>query len=207
MSSTPFVIAVLGNPGEKYEYTRHNAAWLVLEMVFKYYSIIPERKLEKKRNAMIWSTTRDCHLTKRNNNQKEEWVEKEKPKKLHPVIFVKPLSFMNLSGEVIQPILAYYKLTSSQLLVLTDDLDQKLGDFKRKPSWGAGGQNGLKNIILKLGTDNFSRIKIGIGRPDDKNYDITNRVLSKFSASDLQALEKLVPALTHQIGLFLEGKK
>ena len=134
-------------------------------------------------------------------------MEKEKPKKLHPVIFVKPLSFMNLSGEVIQPILAYYKLTSSQLLVLTDDLDQKLGDFKRKPSGGAGGQNGLKNIILKLGTNNFSRIKIGIGRPDDKNYDITNRVLSKFSASDLQALEKLVPALTHQIGLFLDGKK
>jgi PTH1 family peptidyl-tRNA hydrolase len=114
---------------------------------------------------------------------------------------------MNLSGEVIQPILSYYKVTSSHLLVLTDDLDQNLGDFKRKPAGGAGGQNGIKNIILKLGTDNFSRIKIGIGRPAEKSYDISNRVLSKFPSSDLKTLESLIPEITHQIGLFLDGKK
>lgn len=158
------IIIGLGNPGEKYAGTRHNVGFEMIEAFGKKYDF-PIFTLEKKFNAEI-------------SKEKE-------------TILVKPQTFMNTSGEAVRSILDFYKLTPEDIVVIHDDLDIDLGEFKIATDSRSAGHNGVQNIIEKLGTQKFTRIRIGIGK--NENMPSENYVLQKFSEeekSKIQAIEE-----------------
>ncbi len=161
------LIVGLGNPGEYYLNTRHNLGFRFLD------KFVLENKLgefKEKFNGM--------YLKTKVNNQ--------------DVIFLKPLSFMNLSGEVVIKFVNYYKINPQDVLVLHDDLDLPLGTYKLRSQGSSGGHNGIKNIILYLG-DNFKRLKIGIS--NNKEMDTKDYVLGHFSKEENEILEKVEPKI------------
>lgn len=146
------VVIGLGNPGKQYEKTRHNVGFLILDEVAKRLNIqVNTRKFK----ALIG----------------EGFVNMEK------VIFVKPQTYMNLSGEAVLEILNYYNLDESDLFVITDDLDLELGKLRLRDKGSSGGQKGVQNIIDRLGTQNFLRLKVGIG--NNKMIETKDYVLGK----------------------------
>ena len=150
------IIIGLGNPGKQYENTRHNVGFNTI------FNICNTLKLTLDNEMFNGSFVR----TKINGED---------------VIFAIPLTYMNLSGDFVQKILHYFKINVEDLLVIFDDFDTPIGSIKLKPKGSSGGQNGMKDIINKLGTEDIKRIKIGIGKPksDKKNF-----VLSKFNGQD-----------------------
>ena len=154
MSKTIQLIVGLGNPGTQYEQTRHNAGfWYVDELARQYNGIF---KVEKKYNAEF------CHLT----------ISNEK------VTLLKPLTFMNLSGQPVASYANFFKIPADQILVAHDELDFEPGKIKLKQGGGHGGHNGLRDIIARLGDKNFLRLRIGIGHPGNSKL-VTNYVLGK----------------------------
>ena len=152
----------LGNPGKQYEKTRHNAGFLVIDEVAKRLNVnISTRKF----NALIGET----------------FVNQEK------VIFIKPQTFMNLSGESVKPIMNYYNLDSSEIFVITDDLDLPVGKIRLRDKGSSGGQKGIQNIIDHLNTKEFLRLRIGIG--NNKLIDTKDYVLGKID--QIHLLKKL----------------
>ena len=105
------------------------------------------------------------------------------------VIFLKPQSYMNLSGEVVRKFVDFYKISVSDIFVISDDMDLSLGNYKLKPSGSSGGHNGLKNIELHLGSNKYKRLKIGISKSE--KIDVVDYVLGKFSASEQQILDSV----------------
>ena len=128
------LIVGLGNPGKEYENTRHNIGFMVIDNYLK------NEKFKTKFNGM--------YLKKVINNEE--------------VIFLKPLSYMNLSGEVVKKYVNYFKINLSDLLIISDDLDMPCFKIKLKYKGSSGGHNGLKNIIQNINTEEFKRLKIGI---------------------------------------------
>ena len=153
------LVVGLGNPGKEYENTRHNVGFMVLDSFDFSYT------LEKKFQAFI---------------SKQKIYDEE-------VLFVKPITFMNLSGLAVQKIVKYYKISLEDILIIQDDMDLKMGTYKLKMNSSSGGHNGIKSIISSLQSENFCRLKIGIGH----DYDIStvDYVLGKFSKKDQQFLE------------------
>lgn len=173
-----YIIAGLGNPGKEYENTRHNVGFDVIDVLADKYNI---SVLELKHKAMIG----------------KGYIEGNK------VVLVKPLTYMNLSGESIRPIMDYYKSDAEQeLIVISDDISLPPGQLRVRKRGSAGGHNGLKNIIKMLGTENFQRIRIGVGEKP-KNYDLADWVLGHFSKEDRTAIndaaEKAVRAVEMMI--------
>ncbi len=159
-----FAIIGLGNPGDKYRYTRHNTGFMVLDMLASTLNI----EINKlKHRALIG----------------EGWIEDEK------VILVKPQTFMNLSGECVLDIKNFYKLEDSHIIVIYDDIDIDVGRIRIRPSGSAGTHNGMRSIIYNLGSENFPRIRIGIGRPPE-HVDLTHYVLSPFSKVEIPKMEE-----------------
>ena len=161
-----FLIAGLGNPGKKYENTRHNAGFLVLD------KIAEEKKLtynKKKFNAQ----TASCSIC----NSK--------------ILLTKPLSYMNLSGDVIRDIVLYYKININNIIIVHDDLDIEFGKIKIKKKGGDGGHKGIKSIISALNNNDFIRIRIGIG-PYERDGDITHYVLGNFNNFEKENISRIV---------------
>lgn len=156
------LIVGLGNPGSKYKYTKHNIGFLVLDHFLK----DKKEKYKEKFNGLYYM----------------DIINKEK------VIFLKPQSYMNLSGFVVKKYVDFYKIENKDILVIYDDISFDFGDFKLKPKGNAGGHNGIKNIIDCLATNEFPRLKIGISRNDKvlKDY-----VLSKLSKKEKEILEEV----------------
>lgn len=190
-----YLIAALWNPWTQYEKTRHNAGRIVLDMILNKLNIDPQWTYDKKFHGYVWKT-------KLNLSQ----FGKKLPNQIIETVFLKPETYMNLSGDSIQPLMNFYKIPAQQFLVLCDDLDQPFAEYKYKAKWASGGQNGIKHIIEKLGTQDFFRIKIGIGRPKNKQFAVRDWVLSQFSNEELQILDHLTPQLIHHLGLFFQGK-
>lgn len=153
-------IVGLGNPGKEYENTRHNIGFMVIDNYLK------NEKFKTKFNGM--------YLKKVINNEE--------------VIFLKPLSYMNLSGEVVKKYVNYFKINLSDLLIISDDLDMPCFKIKLKYKGSSGGHNGLKNIIQNINTEEFKRLKIGIS--NNLNVDTKSYVLSKFNQEELEKLHK-----------------
>lgn len=151
------LVVGLGNPGDKYDGTRHNIGFMLLDKYINGFT------LNKKFNAYEKIT-----------NYGDE-----------KVLFIKPLSFMNLSGDVVKRYIDYYKINISDLYVIQDDLDMEIGKIKVCYNHNSGGHNGIKNIIECIGSKAFVRIKIGIGRSSN---DIIDYVLTKFSKDDYNTL-------------------
>jgi PTH1 family peptidyl-tRNA hydrolase len=168
MSDSIQLIVGLGNPGAEYQHTRHNAgAWLVEALARQEgIQLLPERKFHG-----LYGKGRiggqDCWL-------------------------LIPTTFMNLSGNAVQALANFYKLTPAQILVVHDELDLPAGQAKFKFGGGHGGQNGLRDIISKLGNNqNFHRLRIGIGHPGDKSK-VTGHVLGKPSQAELKAMNDVI---------------
>lgn len=160
------LIVGLGNPGKEYEKTRHNTGFFILDAFAKKYGV---EFTKKKANGLLAEVT----------------IQGEK------VILCKPQSYMNLSGEVVKPILDFYKIDVSDLLVISDDLDQEVGHIRLRSHGSAGGHNGLKNIELHLHTNEYKRMRVGISKK--KEMDTADYVLGKFSKEDYHLLEKNIP--------------
>ena len=157
------LIVGLGNPDKKYDHTRHNVGFMLLDYIFGENNFIVNKKME----AMEYITN----------------INGEK------VAVIKPLTYMNLSGDAVIKYVNFYKLSVSDIMVIQDDLDMPLGNMKLLYNHGDGGHNGIKDIILKLSSKNFLRVKIGIGKSelmDTKDY-----VLGKFKSEDKEQLDKV----------------
>ena len=158
----PVMIVGLGNPGPAYRHTRHNFGFLAVDELADELSIQVKRLKFK---AMIGEG--------RFNGNK--------------VVLVKPMTFMNESGRAVAPLLRYFKLTLSNLLVIHDDLDLPLGTLRLRPSGGTSGQRGMASIITHLGTQEFPRMRLGIGRPPGQ-MDPVDYVLKNFLPSENELL-------------------
>lgn len=108
------------------------------------------------------------------------------------VMLVKPMTYMNLSGSCVKAVVDYYKIDLTDLLIVYDDLDLPLGKVRLRAKGSSGGHNGVRSIINELGTENFNRIKLGIGRPSERQFKIADYVLSGFSASEISQTEEMV---------------
>lgn len=151
-----FLIVGLGNPGAKYLLTRHNIGFMALDRYF-----------ESAGRQPVWKEQFKS-LTARVKIENED------------VIFTKPQTFMNLSGDAIQPLMDFYKIDLDHLLVVHDELDIGFGAIKVQRNRGPGGHNGLKSLNEKLGTQDYTRLKLGVGKPPDPRWEIANWVLSGF---------------------------
>ena len=164
------LIVALGNPGNEYAQTRHNVAWLVLEHL-------------KKSDRLVW---------------------KEKFKGIFAIdaetVFLKPQTFMNLSGESLIPAAQFFKVTPANILVIHDELDLPYGTIAFKKGGGSAGHNGLKSISQLLGTPDYMRLRVGIGRPSVGT--VSNWVLSNFSNDEQIQLDDYLDATARAVELY-----
>ena len=164
-SGADWLIAGLGNPESKYEGTRHNAGFAALDYL-----------------AAQWK----CDISK----AKWQGLYGVAAVGSHKVVLLKPLTYMNLSGQSIAPAAQFYKIPHDHVIVLCDDIAQKPGHVRIRPSGSAGGHNGLKSIIASLGGDGFYRVRIGVGEKPNPQYDLAAWVLGKFTADEQKAIDK-----------------
>ena len=163
------LIVGLGNTGKEYEKTRHNIGFMAID------NYLGEVKYSKKFNGEYYET----------NINGEKYI------------FVRPLSFMNLSGKVVYDFMNFYKLNINDLLVIQDDMDLDFGKIRIKINSSSGGHNGIKDIIKYLNTNEFARIKVGIAH--NRNMDTKDYVLSKFSTNELETLNSSFQTINHII--------
>lgn len=162
-----FLIVGLGNPGKQYEHTRHNVGFDVMDAIADKYNI---SITEKKHKAL-------CGKGVIHGNK---------------VVLAKPQTFMNLSGESVAELLHYYKLDpEEEMIVIYDDISLAPGNLRIRKKGSAGGHNGIKNIIAMTGTENFLRIKVGVGEKP-KGWDLADHVLGHFDAADRAEVEEAI---------------
>ena len=171
------LVVGLGNPGKEYEKTRHNIGFMVVD---NYLS-------KKGINSIEWKS-------KFNGLYYQTVINGEK------VVFLKPTTYMNLSGTAVRQFVDYFKIDVSDILIISDDLDLKVGNFKLKGSGSSGGHNGLKNIDECLKTESFKRLKVGISK--DNNIDTKDYVLGKITNNEYNTLEELFDNLISVIDDF-----
>lgn len=159
------IIAGLGNPGREYVKTRHNTGFEVIDILSEEYHFPAQTRDGKSLVA-------------------KGYIEGEK------VLLMKPQTYMNLSGEAIREQVDFYKADpETDVIVICDDIDQPLGQIRVRPKGSAGGHNGLKNIILNLGTDGFTRIRVGVGAKPSPDYDLADYVLGHPTGEDRELLD------------------
>ena len=168
------MLVFLGNPGTKYEGTRHNVGWSVGDVVAARCGT-PIRRLKNR------ALTARCTFGGRE------------------VLLVKPQTYMNLSGEAVRPLADFYKIPAERILVVSDEIALAPGRIRLRPGGSAGGHNGLKSIIQHLDTDRFPRLRLGVGAPPRADWDMADWVLGSFHGEDAntmrEAAEKAADAL------------
>jgi len=172
------IVIGLGNPGEKYTGTRHNIGFYFVDKIRNNFNF-PEFSFNKKFNAETSSQKFEIR------NSKFE------------ILLIKPQTFMNLSGDSIKAILDFYKLTPEDILVIQDDLDIPLGEYKIATDSRSAGHNGVQDIIEKIGTQTFTRLRIGVGKSD--TIPAESYVLQKFSDEELEKIKSLEEKVLEEI--------
>jgi PTH1 family peptidyl-tRNA hydrolase len=157
----------LGNYPEQYHQTRHNVGFMVIDKLCKALSL---------------------ELTNHKFNGKFIKVQVEG----NQFIIAKPYTYMNLSGNFVSEIIKFYQVKPQNIMVISDDADNKVGTIRIRAEGSSGGQNGLKDIIAKINTTNFNRIKIGIGRPSNNLMNLADYVLSPFNKTELPTIDKVL---------------
>ena len=175
-----YLIVGLGNPGARYECTRHNAGFMVLDYIAKFLKV----KINVSKFKALFSMAT---------------ISKES------VILLKPQTFMNASGESVLDCMQYYKIPPEKLVLIFDDVSLDMGTIRIKRSGSCGGHNGVKSIINLIGTDDFPRIKIGVGAKPE-GWDLPSWVLSKFSADELDDITLCAERSMSALDLILRGK-
>lgn len=176
-----FIVAGLGNPDRKYTYTRHNSGFLCVDMLSSKHSFSVDRLKFK---SLICDTVIAGHRC----------------------IVMKPQTYMNNSGEAIRDCAAFYKIPPEKILIICDDINLDVGKLRIRRKGSDGGQNGVKNIIYHLNSDNFPRIKIGVGKKPHPDYNLADWVLSEFSKKELEALEPVLKNACDAVELIINGK-
>ena len=162
-SGVEWLVVGLGNPGDKYENTRHNVGFLTVDELAER-ARVPVQKLKYR----ALTNTVELGGAK--------------------VLLMKPVTYMNLSGEAVGEAARFYKIPADHVLVISDDVSLPIGKLRIRKGGSAGGHNGLKNIIQHLGTDQFPRVKVGVGEKPHPDYDMADWVLSKFVGEDLKTI-------------------
>ena len=178
-AAVDWLVVGLGNPGPKYEWTRHNMGFLVIDELAERESI-PVQRLKFK------ALTNTAVIGGRS------------------VLLIKPTTYMNLSGEAVGQAARFYKIPPERVLVISDDVALPQGKLRVRRSGSAGGHNGLKNIIAHLGSDQFPRVKVGVGGKPHPDSDMADWVLSPFTGQDRKAMEEAISRAADAVTLLLD---
>ncbi|QLK85299.1 aminoacyl-tRNA hydrolase [Staphylococcus sp. 17KM0847] len=173
-------IVGLGNVGKRYECTRHNIGFEVIDYLLAQHRM----KLDKQK-------FRGAYTIERIGDEK--------------VMFIEPLTLMNLSGEAVGPLMDYYNVEIEDLLVLYDDLDLAQGQVRLRQKGSAGGHNGMKSIIKALGTSDFKRIRIGIDRPTN-GMSVPDYVLQRFSEGEMETMQPVIEYVADAVEAFMSSE-
>ena len=175
------IIAGLGNPTDQYKGTRHNVGYMVIDELARRNGInVNQHKFKSMAGAGYIGGQR--------------------------VILLKPITFMNLSGQAIQPAVDFFKIDPEDLLVIYDDINLEPGMLRIRTKGGAGGHNGMKSIIYHLNSNAFPRIRMGVGAKPHPEYDLADWVLSGFSESEKKALEPAIDNACDAIRQIVAGE-
>ena len=174
------LIVGLGNPGKKYQYTRHNIGYMAIENII---SAQHDYKIKNKFNSIIYEVIIDSNK----------------------IILVKPETYMNNSGDAVYQIANFYKINSKDIFVLHDELDIPFGKIRIKIGGGNAGHNGLKSITNKI-DNNYTRVRLGIGHPGKKEM-VNGHVMGNFSGSEKDNLNQILNYLTNNINEILNNKE
>ena len=177
--SVEWLVVFLGNPGPKYEMTRHNAGFLTADAVEKKYGV----RIDRARFKALTATATVGGAK---------------------VLFMKPQTHMNSSGEAVGEAMRFYKVPTEHILVISDDVTLSLGRLRVRRSGSAGGHNGLKSIIAHCGGEGFPRIRIGVGAPPNPEYDRIDWVLSAFKNQDAEDILKAAARAADAVGVLIE---
>lgn len=169
------LIVGLGNPDKEYDNTRHNIGFMVLD------SYLGKVNWQEKFSALYYKTTINGEV----------------------IYFIKPMTYMNLSGNAVQQYVHYFNIAIEDILVIQDDLDIEFGKYKLKKNSSSGGHNGIKSIIKELNSDNFLRLKIGI--KNEKKNDVIDFVLGKFSKQEIEKINDMSDNYIDIINSFIKN--
>ncbi|HEO0959727.1 TPA: aminoacyl-tRNA hydrolase [Streptococcus agalactiae] len=173
------MIVGLGNPGSKYNDTKHNIGFMAVDRIVK---------------------NLDVNFTEDKNFKAEigsNFINGEK------IYFIKPTTFMNNSGIAVKALLTYYNISIKDMIIIYDDLDMEVGKIRFRQKGSAGGHNGIKSIIAHLGTQEFDRIKVGIGRPNGR-MTVINHVLGKFDKNDEIMISNTLDKVDNAVNYYLQ---
>jgi len=173
-----WIAVFLGNPGTRYENTRHNAGYMA--------ACVVEKNAGVKINRMKFSALTAVAVTGKQR-----------------VFLMKPQTYMNLSGSSVSMAMRFYKIPLSNVVVISDDVSLPIGKLRVRRRGSAGGHNGLKDIIAKCGGEDFPRIKIGVGAPPHEDYDLADWVLSKLSGPDEKLINEAAAGAAKALELIL----
>lgn len=176
-----FIIAGLGNPGVQYEHTRHNAGFAVVEALEKKFGFKADRHRFKAKVGSAVIGGKSC-------------------------LVMKPETFMNLSGDAVEEAMSFYKIPIENLIVVFDDISLEPGQLRIRRKGSAGGHNGIKSIIARCGSEDFPRVKMGVGKKPRPDYDLADWVLSKFNEEDGKKLNEAAQKACAAIELMVQGK-
>ncbi len=175
-----FIIVGLGNPGKKYELTRHNAGFLFADL-------LADKNSEKISKIQFKSVTANITLGG------------------HRCLLIKPQTFMNNSGEAVKQAAAFYKIQPENIIVVFDDISLPCGKMRIRRKGSDGGHNGIKSIIYHLNSDTFPRIKLGVGEKPHPDYDLADWVLSSFKKPELDALRDSAENACKAVEMMIQG--
>ena len=177
-SGVTWLVVFLGNPGLKYEGTRHNAGFMTADAFAKAHGLSINR-------ARFRALTASCEL----GGEK--------------LLLMKPQTYMNLSGEAAAQAARFYKIPPQHVLVVSDDTALPIGKIRIRTRGSAGGHNGLKNLIACLGTEDFPRIRLGVGAPPHPDYDMMDWVLSSFKNQDAEDMAKVAQRAAEAVECYI----
>lgn len=173
-----WIVAFLGNPGLKYNGTRHNAGFMAADAM--------EKKLGVRVNKMRFKAlTQTVDIGS------------------HKVLLMKPQTYMNLSGDAIAQAAKFYKVPPERVIVVSDETALPIGKLRIRRGGSAGGHNGLKSIIARLGTDQFPRIRLGVGAPPHPDYDMADWVLAAFKGQDAADMEAVAEKAAGAVACYI----
>lgn len=178
VGSISHIVVGLGNPGQKYENTRHNVGFLAIDYICKQNNIDI--------NSNKFDGIYGCGMLKGNK-----------------VLFLKPQTFMNKSGECVLKVMSYYKVPVEKVILVFDDISLPLGKIRIRRIGTHGGHNGVRNIIDLSSSSNFPRVKVGIGEKPNKDWDLADWVLSKFSKEENNIIEGTMKDIENSVNLIV----
>ncbi len=175
-----YIIAGLGNPGSKYENTRHNVGFMALDTLANEKSFCIKRLKFKSLCADVTIASKRC-------------------------LIMKPTTFMNNSGEAIAEAARFYKIKPENIIVIFDDISLDVGKMRIRRKGSDGGHNGIKSIIMHLNSDNFPRIKLGVGKKPHPDYDLKDWVLADFKREDIQNIKEVCAKSCQALEMIISG--